>query len=47
MSPVRNGVQWTSRVSPRTLTLALLVAAALSLPFALHQHRPSSRPTTS
>ena len=35
MSPVRNGVQWTSRVSPRTRTLALLAATALSLPLAL------------
>jgi hypothetical protein len=35
MSPVRNGVQWTSRVSPRTRTVALPVATALALPVAL------------
>jgi hypothetical protein len=35
MRPVRNGVQWTSRVSPRTRTVVLLVATALALPVVL------------
>ena len=35
MSPVRNGVQWTSSRLPRTLTLALSVATPLSIPVAL------------
>lgn len=32
MRPVRTGVQWTSRVSPRTRIVAIAVATALSLP---------------